>query len=119
MLPLGLMSPLSKHLEAVQELHERDPRHGSRRVARDRSILKGAVRHAVGKACLTNRTRLTRRATSHEFRHSSATHLLEDGLDIRTVRELMGHHDPRTTVICTHVLRCGPNGVVKIPLGRL
>jgi integron integrase len=78
----------------------------------DPSVLQRAVQLAVRQAGLT------KHATCHTFRHSFATHLLEDGLDIRTVQELMGHDDLRTTMIYTHVLNCGPGGV-KSPLDRL
>jgi site-specific recombinase XerC len=71
----------------------------------DEALIQRAVREAVVRAGLT------KRATCHTFRHSFATHLLEAGHDVRTVQELLGHSDVKTTMMYTHVLNRGPAGV--------
>lgn len=88
-----------------------DPRSGiKRRHHLGEQSLQRAVRRAVRAAGIH------KKASCHTLRHSFATHLLENGADIRTVQEQLGHKDIRTTQIYTHVLNRGGNAVIS-PLG--
>jgi integron integrase len=90
----------------VQERRCRNPKTGEQgRHHIDESLFQRSLVAAVRKSGIA------KRVTSHTFRHSFATHLLTDGYDIRTVQELLGHSDVRTTMIYTHVLNRGGRGV--------
>jgi integrase len=90
-----------------------DPRDG---LKKRHHLYETVIERAVAQAA--QRAEISKHVTPHVFRHAFATHLLEDGYDIRTVQELLGHASVETTMIYTHVLNRGGRGV-RSPLGGL
>ena len=94
----------AKQLTVVEENSEQ------RRYHVHESLLQKALRTTVKKA------KIPKRVTSHTFRHSFASHLLQANYDIRTIQELMGHSDVRTTMIYTHTVKSTTKKEAKSPL---
>jgi integron integrase len=97
----------------ASQQQSRDPRTGA---AGRHHLHEAALQRAVAQAA--RRTGLTKRVSCHVFRHSFATHLLEQGHDVPTVQQLLGHQDANTTMIYLHVLEKGVAGVLS-PLDLL
>jgi integron integrase len=95
------------------EHRSRDPRGkespGEPQPERRHHLHETVVQRALRRAVLD--VGISRRVSCHTFRHSFATHLLEEGYDIRTIQELLGHKDVKTTMIYTHVLNRAGRGV--------
>jgi len=89
-----------------------DPRSGE---TRRHHVYESVMQKAIKRA--TKETGINKMVHAHSLRHSFATHLLEEGHDLRTVQELLGHKDVRTTQIYTHVAKIGPQAI-RTPLTR-
>ena len=108
-------APWAWHWQYVfpSDVLSRDPRSG---ITRRHHLYPNVLQRALKKAAA--KTGITKHVKTHILRHSFATHMLESGVDIRTIQDMLGHEDLNTTMIYTHVVKNGPYGVTS-PLDSL
>ena len=107
LIPISRKSKTLQYVFPVRGL-SKDPRSWIiRRHHLDQSAINRAIKQAV------RQTEITKKVSTHTFQHSFTKHLLQRGTDIRTIQALLGHKDLETTMIYTHVLKQGVQGVVS------